>query len=227
MSLDAKKPTPAPALGIAVQAHSPFLLSVLLAFLSWALTHVVDRATQAPLVEYSVTTEEAAHELSYCDGSGLRTAVVPVLTTYRFVNLSPTRALRGIKIEVYPVGKDPGAKLVGLRVRPDAPALGLVAEDGGPERCSPQVGTALLDLQPGDTVRLFVGSGEGSATFIRVGAAADAIALRPRGAVTVLVSHENAVILALAIMAAGLALLYLFFLARFYRQTKEPSDATA
>ena len=76
--------------------EAPFIIAALFAAAAWCLTHVVDRALERPIVEFSVEHEMSEFEKLDCPNQ-------TKTTSFRFVtfrNLSASEALRGIRIIV-------------------------------------------------------------------------------------------------------------------------------
>jgi len=168
----------------------PYLITILVAIAAWAITHVADRLLKSPVIEYSIDKSLAG---------ATRTVKVTIL------NLSST-AFFGQKFELQGTGLKPCT--VAMDFQPPAWASGSTPEPG-----TNGVAFVIDQLQPGWSVVLcgtYPASGPEPAFLLKDGAK-QAIELRQRGLRTWIVKYETELIIALALSAILLFVLWLAF----------------
>lgn len=184
--------------------EAPFLLLALIGFGAWAGTHIVDRALERPILEYSLRwVASPEFELIQCSEQTPRHFL-----RLRVRSLSNQKRIGLVEISLRPsTGTE--QQFAGARAVAVAPAI----LGKSPGVCGPSFARfAGLDFQPRNEFELILGTATRDLPTVHLTNAQGAVDLMRADLSTVLVRHESGLLVAILVLAIALTSLYLLHL---------------
>ena len=191
--------------------EAPFLLALLFGTVAWGVTHIVNRSLATPILEISSARQSNVEAtLVECVDKKVKKLEVAELVTYSFRNISRTQLFKDVKFLVRRPG-DSGAKILGARLKPVAPALpGREAETCD----TSHVVVKCPEFHPGWEMTLSVGVDAKTELAAHISSTAGPVLLKEKGLETWLVRNETRIVVILVVLCAMLVALYLVALAK-------------
>jgi hypothetical protein len=186
--------------------EAPFLLASLIALAAWAGTHVVDRALESPLIEYSYDwIEGPSFPLLPCKPDG---AAPKYYLRINVRNLSRNARFNNLEL-AFRIPDKSGGAITGIHIETVPPAVPNRQSVG---RCGAAYALfSDLNFQPKTEFHLLLGLSARRLPVAHLWKAGEAVYFREGDIETILVRYESLFVTLLLVMTLALAIIYLAF----------------
>lgn len=192
-------------------SESPFILGLLLAFIAWGVTHIIDRTLESPILEYSVSSKsQKTEELIKCESEKMEQVVAPHVSYYTIRNLSRDSLFTNVSLALR-IPSDSKAKFIGIRIKASAPAI---AGSHSGECGTDYVSFKTITFHPRWKFVLVVATSEKVTPHVYLSKSDKAILLQKGNIETFLIRNETEFIIGAIIIVTFLCIFYMFYLAK-------------
>ncbi|NQU81720.1 MAG: hypothetical protein HQ543_09400 [Bacteroidetes bacterium] len=199
---------------ILTQKEPPFIFMILIASFSWAISHVVTRTIEKPIIEIqSRIVSNIPKDIILCQNDKLDGKKNLKLTQFLLTNISKDQLFEKLSFLITP--KD--GKIYGVRIRARSPAV----SGDTPETCSSKYGLfANVTLHPGWQFEIDIVTDRNTNLDVRLNSAPKAVNITESNIETWLVRNESSVLILFIIIISITAIVCLAYIAQGQRKEK-------